>query len=437
MELTRRQALTALLGTTAAGTLAACGGTLPPADVTKPGFGQGASGTITIWCRSETQTATKTMVDAFHKSQNRIRVVISPITGGQYVTKLATAIRGNRVPDVVDCDDINSTLFAYRDAFTDLTPLISQLDFADKLSPGHLALATRDGRHYAAPFLTDASALYCNTELFEKANVDLDATTASFDGILEAARAISKLGADTYGWTYPGNSSGALGFTVQPHIWATGTDLIKGEIGNQTGNVVGNDAVKRTLELEKQLWDEKLVPPGSYSDDASRWSADYVAGRIGMFPAGYGVVVPNADKELLAKTRVILLPGPDSGRSFFDGGDNLAIPNGSPNPSAAWEYIRFCLDLQQQAHLPDGFYAPVRSDALTPAFEKAYPLAVPPVANLSKGFAPTTLAYNLLYNQSDGPWLAMFREAVFEGKVEAAMQTAQSTYDRLLKQAQA
>ena len=62
---------------------------------------------------------------------------------------------------------------------------------------------------------------------------------------------------------------------------------------------------------------------------------------------------------------------------------------------------------------------------------------MPPLDQLEVGYAPTTLAYNLLYNQPDGPWLPMFRRAVFDGEVEAAMQEAQESYDRILRQAQA
>ncbi len=62
---------------------------------------------------------------------------------------------------------------------------------------------------------------------------------------------------------------------------------------------------------------------------------------------------------------------------------------------------------------------------------------MPPLEPLDTGYAPTTLAYNLIYNQQDGPWLRMFRQAVFDGEVDAAMQEAQSTYDRILRQAQA
>ncbi len=437
MELTRRQLLALLGAGGTAAALAGCARDVAPVDVGAPGFGDGARGTVDLWCRSDTVNGVQAVVDAFHAAQDRIRVRLTPIQNGQYVTKVATAIRGGRVPDVIDIDDIYSTQFAFRDAFTDLTPIVEELALGDALSPGHLALATKDGRHYGIPFLGDFSVLFCNTELFDRAGLDVDEHTGSFDGILEAARAISALDDDVYGWSYPGNASGALGFTVQPHVWATGTDLIAGEVGDQRGHVEGNDAVRRTLDLLRTLWVEELVPPGSFADDASRWSADYVAGRLGMFPAGYGVVAPNASPEMLERTRVVLLPGPDGGRSFFDGGDNLCMPVGGRNPEAAAELIRFAVAREQQARMPEGYYSPIRSDVATPEFAERYPLVVPPLETLESGYAPTTLAYNLIYNQQDGPWLRMFRRAVFDGEVDAAMAEAQSTYDRILRQAQA
>src|SRR5690606_14226090 len=93
MELTRRQLLTLAGSAAVAAALAGCGGTLRPADVEAPGFGENASGTLNLWCRSDTVNGTQAVVDAFHRAQDRIRVRVTPIQNGQYVTKLATAIR--------------------------------------------------------------------------------------------------------------------------------------------------------------------------------------------------------------------------------------------------------------------------------------------------------------------------------------------------------
>jgi multiple sugar transport system substrate-binding protein len=432
--LTRRR----FLGTAVAlAGVSGCSSVLPEPDVSAPGFGTGATGTVRVWCRAATQSGLTSLVEKFNTSQDRLTVELTPVLDAQYVTKLATAIRGRSVPDLVDIDDINSMLFIYRDAFTDLTEAVQALDFHTKLSPGHLRLATRAGRAYGVPYLADNSMFWFNTELCDRADVDPDQAITSYDELLAAARRLRKLGDDIYAWSFPANSPGALGFVVQPMIWAADTDLIRGEVGQQEGNITGNDAVRRMLELHRQLWVDGLVPRANFSDDASRWGSDFRAGKVGIFPSNYSVVVSASDAAFHGKVTPRLLSGPDGGSAFFDGGDNMCIPRGARNPSGAWEFVRFALDLPQQTDLPAGGYTPVRSDVATPAFAKKYPLATLPLERIEEGYAPTTLSYNLLYNQPDGPWLQMFRRAVFDGELEAAMTEAQESFDRILAQGQA
>lgn len=435
-SLTRRDflALTGALGLSTA--LSACASTLPEPDVTQAGFGESAKGTVRVWCRSATLAGVQVAVDRFHKSQDRIRVDLTPVLDGQYVTKLATAIRGREVPDLVDIDDINSMLFIYRDAFTDLTPLIEALPFRDAISPGHLRLATRKNRIYGIPYLADNSVLFYNRDLFDRAGVVPAQSLTSFDGMLHAARKIRALGKDVYGWSIAGNSPGILGFVVQPHVWATGTDQIRGRIGSQRGHIEGNEPLRRTLEFYRTMWQEHLLPPANFADAGATWGADFRAGQIGMLPANYAVGVLSADKSARARTGVHLLSGPDGGSAFFDGGDNMCIPRGARNASAAWAFARFAISLRQQYQLPVGGYSPIRSDILSDRFRADYPLDVSPLRQIDKGYAPVTLAYNLLYNQADSPWIAMFRRAVFTGDVDGALSRGQQAYDRILTQSQ-
>jgi len=435
MALRRRDVLK-LAGIGALGAvLPACGSQLPEPNVGAAGFGEDATGTVRLWCRAATQAGVQVTVDRFHKVQDRIRVEVTPVLDSQYVTKLATAIRGRQVPDIVDIDDINSMLFLYRDALTDLTPLIETLPFRDAVSPGHLGLAARNDRYYAIPYLADNSALFYNEQLLERAKVD-PATLTDFDGYLEAARRIRKLGSDVYGWSIAANSPGILGFVVQPHVWAADSRTIVGTVGSQRAAVADNKEVRRTLELYRTLWREGLVPRANFADTGTAWGSDFRAGKVGLLPGNYSVAVLSADKEAQARTSVKLLAGPDGGSAFFDGGDNLCIPRGAQNASAAWEFAKFALDVEQQSSLPTGGYTPVRADVATPEFRKSYPQAVAPLDQIERGYAPPTLAYNLLFNQPDSPWIAMFRQAVFDGDIDGALETGQQGFQRILDQAQ-
>ena len=104
--------------------------------MTAAGFGTDATGTVTMWCRGATAAGVKVVVDRFHATQDRLRINLTPVPDGQYVTKLATAIRSGDVPDIVDIDDINSMLFIFRGVFTDLTPLVEALPYRQNAQPG-------------------------------------------------------------------------------------------------------------------------------------------------------------------------------------------------------------------------------------------------------------------------------------------------------------
>lgn len=431
----RRTLLLGALGGASALALAGCAGTLP-AIRAGSSFGEGASGRVRVWCRAATQAGLTTLVSRFNAAQSGLTVELTPVPDAQYVTKLATAIRGGDPPDVVDIDDINSQLFIFRDVFADLTEPVKQLPYRDSLSTGHLRLLTNEGRYYGLPYLADNSMLFVNTRLLERAGVSVEDATADLDSLLAAARAVSKLGGEIRGWSIAGNSPGILGFVTQPHVWASGTDLIAGDVGSQHGNIVGNDALEGMLELYRALWTDGVLSRSAYSDSGTTWGADYRAGTVGIMPTNYASVVLSGSEAIRDATRTILIPDADGKRSFFDGGDNMCIPNGAANPGGGWRFMLYANGIRQQQALPEGGYFPTRADAATPAYRTRYPLATAPLDAIDRGYAPRTLAYNLLVNQPSAPYFTMFREAVFGDGVQAAMKAAQPEYDRILEQAQ-
>ena len=416
--------------------LAGCAGTLPKIDSASESFTGKATGTVNVWCRAATQTGLVALVANFNKSHPDLQINLTPIPDAQYVTKLATAIRGGQPPDVVDMDDINSTLFIYREVFADLTSVVKELPYYKNLSTGHLRLLEYGGSIFGVPYLADNSMLYYNTELLDKAGVDPASLSTGFAGLMVGARKLKKLGGDIYPWSLSGNAAGILGFTVQPHVWATGEDMQKGVIGKQTGSVAGNDPLEQTLSFYRQLWVDKLTSRNAYSDAGSTWGSDFRAGTVGMIPISWGSVVTSSP-DMLKKIDAVLLPGPAGGSAFFDGGDNMCIPNGAANAAGGWEFMKYATAAATQSTLPAGGYFPIRSDVLTADYIKKYPISELPLKNLDKGYAPQTLPYNLLYNQPSSPFLTMFREAVFGAGVTPAMKAAQPAWDRILDQAQA
>lgn len=417
-------------------TVSGCAATAAQPDVAAPGFGDDATGVVQFWDRNTTTPFGQKLVDEFNATHPHLKVELTPVQDTVYLTKLATAIRAGSEPDLVGIDDINSEVFIHNQTFTDLTPLVNALPYKGSLSPGQLNLATDNGRYYGVPYVSDMSLLWYNKTLFKEAGLDPNSPPRSYADILNDARRITALGHGITGFSFPGRCEGCLGFIVQPDIWATRTYLLNGPPDNQTADVAGNPVLRRTLQLYHDLWAEHLTPADVISQDAPTWGNDFLAGTVGMFPGGYGTVMQTVTPSMRAQIGVVALPGPDGDSSTFDGGANFGIPKGAKNASGAWEFVKFALERQSQVQAPTVGFTPIRTDVLTPGYEARYPMDAVAVRELPLGYAPKTLAYNVIFNQPGGPWLTLFTDAVFGGDVNGALTAAQPSFDNALSEAE-
>ncbi|HZZ95469.1 MAG TPA: sugar ABC transporter substrate-binding protein [Jatrophihabitantaceae bacterium] len=435
---TAARPLVAALLLAVAMTIGGCGGAgvLPAVDIHGAGFGTNASGTVRLWARAGMAGAYQFLTDRFNATHRGVHVELTIIPDTQYVTKFATAVRGRDVPDVVGIDDINSTLLAYHDALTNMTPLLDQLPFKKQLSPGHLNLATISGRAYAIPVAADISVLFYNKRIFAAAGLDPNRPPRTTAGVLSDARAITAKVHNVKGYSIAGDNPGILGFTGLPIVWASHTHLFSGPLDSQHVNVAHNQAMHKLLQLYRTMWTEQLMPSSDRTDSGATWGKDFLAGTVGMWPGNWASLAGKIPANLRGQVGATVFPGVGGGRSEFDGGDNISIPRGASNPSGAWEFIEFALEAKQQAELPASGFTPVRSDVDTAQFRKKFPLDAVALANLKSGYAEKTLAYNLAINQTSSPFTQMITDAVFGGNVDSVVNGAQTGFVRALQEAE-
>jgi multiple sugar transport system substrate-binding protein len=438
MKLLNRRVLTGAaavaLATVAAGCSSSGSSSSPSAGSST--FGVNATGTVTFWARTVSKTLAQKLVSEFNATHKNLQVKLTLTSINDDVTSLATSIRAGDPPDVDGLNDIDVPTFSRNGSFMDLTAEISKLPYKAALSPGHMGLANYQGKQYGVPYWGDLSVLWYNKTLFKQAGLDPNSPPTTYAQILSDAQAINKLGHGINGFTFAGDCQGCLGFTVQPGIWADGSHLMNGDIGNQTANITGNTALVNALTLYRNIWAQHLAPDNDRTDNGPTWGEDFAAGKIGIMPGGYGqgfgLIKPS---ELGTVYMDAPLPGSNGGYSTFDGGDDFVIPTAAKNPSGAWEFIQWVLQTQQQEQFPDLGATPIRTDVLTPAFTAAHPYDAVALKALAKGYAPPTLVYDQMFNQASGPWFQMFTTAVYDGNMNTALQQGQSGLTRLLQQA--
>ncbi|HXW81419.1 MAG TPA: sugar ABC transporter substrate-binding protein [Acidimicrobiales bacterium] len=399
-------------------------------------FGVNATGTVQFWNRSATclDNLCTILVKNFNATHPGLKVVVSLTCPNCDTSKLATAIRAGDPPDVVGLNDIDVPAFSQEGALMNITQYVNALPFKNDLSPGHLALGVYNGQNYAVPYLGDLSVLWYNKTLFQKAGLNPNDPPTSFAQILSDSQKITALGNGIYGFSFAGACQGCLGFVMQPDLWAVNDNLILGPIGKQTINIVNNGPLKQLLQLYRTIWVDKLADPSSLTDSGPTWGADFEAGKVGILPGAYGFY-PGIMKSVGSAAGIAPLPGPDGGYSTFDGGDDFVIPAGAKNPSGAWEFINWVLQPAQQELYPTHGYTPVLTNILTPAYAKANPYDAVALKALAKGSAPVTTIYDQAFNEPNSPWFQMFSEAVYKGNINGALQTGQSGFEAVAREA--
>ncbi|MCA9890113.1 MAG: sugar ABC transporter substrate-binding protein, partial [Anaerolineae bacterium] len=215
--------------------------------------------TMTMWVRS-ISFSVQTLVDEWNATHDN-QIELTEVPSGEFVTKLGAAVAAGEAPDIASIDLIYTPAFASAGQLTDLTEFVNQLAYVDDLSPAHMTLGEFEGRNYAVPFAAEGSFLIYNVDLFEQAGLDPENPPTTWAEVLDAARAISALGDDIYGYYFAGNCAGCNAFTFLPFIWASGGDVLSSDFSEPT--LEEDPMVREALQLYRTMWEEGLIPEGA------------------------------------------------------------------------------------------------------------------------------------------------------------------------------
>lgn len=385
--------------------------------------------TISFWSRDSAAALVQALADEFNATHdNQIEVTLIP--AAEYVTKLGTAIAAGEPPDLLAIDLIYVPQFAAAGQLTEISELAAALPFYDTLSPSHLRLATYEDGLYALPFNAEASVLIYNKDLFEQAGLDPEQPPTNWQEIYDYAVAISALGDNIDGWYFSGACAGCNAFTFLPLIWASGGDVLSEDATEAT---LTDPAVRAALEFYHQMWVEGLMPDTATVDAGAEFLSAFFPGNIGMMGTGAFAISTIKNDHPEINFGITFLPGQEGGVSSFAGGDSIGIPAGSAHVEAAFEFIQWALSDEVQLEM----YArsaslPVRTDLAENQYFEEDPRLTTNAEAMAFGRTPYSLVYNQLFNDSNGPWLAMIQQAVFDGEIDAAIESAQEWFTEIM-----
>lgn len=396
----RRRAVAGAAGAAiAALTLGACSAGAPAAE-------SGSSAAeLTMWTRAATKVQSQAFVDAYNKDHpTKIKLTIIPTD--DYQAKIGAAAGSKSLPDLFASDVVFVPNYTSQGLYTDITERIDGLDFAGDLAQSHIKTGTLEGKKYVVPHTMDLSVLFYNKDLYSKAGLNPDkgpSTLAEFD---EQARAVNKLGGGVSGTYFGGNCGGCMVFTGFPWIWGSGQSVLNKD--GTTANLASSEA-KELYKTYRGLAADGIAGAGTADETGATWTKPFADGKVGVMP------MPSTTLgSMPASTGVAPIPGIKGGESTFVGGDAIGISANSKNADAAWEFLKWTLGDEAQVEvLAKNNDVVARTDLASNKYSDADPRVVAINKVAGKGETPYSLKFGAAFNDPNGPWLSLFRGAVF------------------------
>lgn len=421
-----RSLLAAAAAAVTVGSLAAC-------SASAPGSGSGSTelagdGPATLWVRAADAPLDTQLVDAWNADHPERRIELVAIPDAQYVQKFVQAVRSGDVPDIAVVDIANAQALVTEKLLQDITPQVDALDYRDALAPAAVDISSVDGAVYGVPHQLDVSLLYYNKRLFEAAGLDPNAPPKDYAEIASAARAITALGEDTYGFYFAGNCAGCNAYGTLPWIWANGGNILDAA---GTAATLDDPAVATTLDFYQQLWESGVVPPSAKDDNGATWVTSFQSDKIGMVSLGsFGIGLFGTDGPDFG---VAPIPGKDGGQAAFLGGDVVGIPVGAKNAATAWDFIEWSMSEKAQTDIVAAAGSlVVRSDLIDNENTAKDPRRATANELISIAQVPRTPSYNSVFIDPTGPFLQLIRSWVIDGRGEGAIASTQSAFDSRL-----
>lgn len=419
----RAGALLAVTSLLAAGA-AACGGN-------DSGESKDGGTTITMWTRAATQTQSQRLVAAYNAShKNKVKLTVIPTDN--YQPRVAAAAGARQLPDVFASDVVFVPKYTSQNLFMDITDKINKLPFKSGLAPSHMKLGAYEGRQYTLPHTIDSSVLFYNKVLYKKAGLDPEKPPTTLKEFAQQATTIrKKVGGKVYGTFWGGDCGGCYVFTYWPSIWAAGGQVMD-EKGTQS--TIDSPVSQQVFQTYHDLWANGVVDKAAKDEKGATWTAPFSKGLVGVMPMPSTTLglMPNDDK---VQVGVAPIPGPDGGGSTFVGGDSVGISATSKHPDAAWDFLSWSVSDQAQVEvLAKNKDIPVRTDLANNKYSAADPRVVLINSLVAKGETPYSVNFGPVYNDPNGPWLQVTRDAVFGTDVPGALRTGARNLTKALQQ---
>ena len=330
--------------------------------------------TYLMWGSPQEAEAWATVVDGFEVLHPDINVTVDVADWDSYWEKLRVLMAGGTPPDVFAMDAPLFMDWQSRGVLLNLQPYVdADPTILDGVYPITLqAYKLADG-FYGLPRDFQTIVLYYNKDMFDAGGVAYPTDTWTYDDMRTAAATL----------TLDKDGDGAIdqwgfwdgGYDMEPFwgalVWAYGGDVIDAVAGK---TLLGSPEAAAAFQLMSDMWLTDGSMPTEQQLAAYGWDG-FLSGVSAMGASGHWSV-----PEYSAVTfnwNIAPLPLGPAGRATSVNSAGFVIAKDSPNPDAAWEFVKYAFSDAGQTELARvGLAIPVRESVATSAayLEQATPI---------------------------------------------------------------
>ena len=327
-----------LVATMAASVLAGCGGKAEDkSEAKKDDTAAAQEETLTVWCWDPNFNvyAMEQAEKMYQKDHPDFKLDIQEKVYSDIETALITAAEADdysTLPDIFLMQDysFHKNVANYPGIFTELTD--SGVDFS-QFSAGKLADSTVDGKNYGVPFDNGATIMAIRKDMVEAAGLTVDDfKDTTWSDFIEKAKKVVEIN------NVPMlTSSGGSEIVIEMLQSAGASPMVDGKV-----DLVGNEALKKSIETYKQLIDEKIMV--DYTD----WD-QYIASMnkgtaAGVIQGCWIMSSIQAAEEQSGNWAIVDMPkldGIEGATNYANcGGASWAVSSNCKNTDLAFDFLK-------------------------------------------------------------------------------------------------
>jgi multiple sugar transport system substrate-binding protein len=296
---------------------------------------------LMAWGDDTEVAAREATLAMFHEANPNIRVEFLHTPNADYGTKLQTMLAGGDYPDVFFLGNGDAPAYVQRGQLLALDDLIARdsFDLSD-VFPANLALYNVNDLQYGFPVDAPSQQVFYNASRFEAAGIEPPSSdwadeSWTWDAFLEKAIALTDADNNLWGWQVKS------GFRFW-WVWVTANG---GDFFSEDGAACvlnSPESVEALQFLADLIHVHRVAPPMDVASEMGSATL-FETGVTAMetyFPAIGYMRTHIGDKFTWD---VAPHPAGKAGKACAGGGTGHVISANSPNPDAAWEFLKFVI----------------------------------------------------------------------------------------------